>query len=257
VVDDVDFAISHIVRGEDHVTNTAVQIEIFEALGAAVPGFAHFPLLVGAGGEALSKRIGSLSLQEIRTDGIEPLALACYLAKTGTSDSIELRPSLDALVQEFDFAKIGRAPAHFDPAELNSLNAKLLHSLPYTGVRARLGALGIPADEAFWEAVKTNLTHLSDAKDLWALVAGPVMPVTEDASLVAKAADLLPPEPWDESTWSAWTKAVSEATGAKGRALFHPLRLALTGRDSGPEMKKLLPLIGRSRALARLKGEMA
>lgn len=252
VVDDVDFAITHIVRGEDHVTNTAVQIEIFEALGAAVPVFAHFPLLVGVGGEALSKRIGSLSLQEIRSDGIEPLALASYLAKTGTSDAIELRPSLEALVQEFDFAKVGRAPAHFDPAELQGLNAKLLHALPYTEVHQRLAALGIPASEAFWDAVKPNLTHLSDAKDLWTLVAGPVAPIIEDATLVAKAAELLPPEPWDESTWSVWTKAVSAAAGAKGRALFHPLRLALTGRESGPEMKKLLPLIGRKQTVTRL-----
>ncbi|HEX3651776.1 MAG TPA: glutamate--tRNA ligase [Rhizomicrobium sp.] len=257
VADDVDFNITHVIRGEDHVTNTAVQIEIFEALGAAVPVFAHFPLLVGAGGEALSKRIGSLSLQEIRAERIEPLALACYLAKTGTSDAIELRPSLDALVQEFDFAKIGRAPAHFDPAELKGLNAKLLHSLPYTDVHERLTELGIPASETFWEAVKANIIHLSDAKDLWSLVAGPITPVIEDAALVTKAAELLPLEPWDESTWSAWAKAVSNSTGAKGRALFHPLRLALTGRDSGPEMKKLLPLIGRARALARLKGEPA
>jgi glutamyl-tRNA synthetase len=248
VADDLDYAITHIVRGEDHVTNTAVQIEIFEALGAAMPTFAHFPLLVGAGGEALSKRIGSLSLQEIRADGIEPLALASYLAKTGTSDPIELRPSLDALAQEFDFAKIGRAPAHFDPAELKGLNAKLLHSLPVAEVRERLAALGIPATEAFWEAVKPNVIHLSDAKDLWTLVAGPVTPQIEDAALLAKAASLLPAEPWDESTWSAWTKAVSDSTGAKGRALFHPLRLALTGRESGPEMKKLLPLVGRARA---------
>jgi glutamyl-tRNA synthetase len=257
VADDVDYAITHIVRGEDHVTNTAVQIEIFEALGAAVPVFAHFPLLVGAGGEALSKRIGSLSLQEIRADSIEPLALASYLAKTGTSDAIELRPSLDVLAQEFDFAKIGRAPAHFDPAELKGLNAKLLHSLAFAEVRERLAALGIPATEAFWEAVKANVVHLSDAKDLWTLVAGPITPQIEDTALLAKAADLLPPEPWDDSTWSAWTKAVSDSTGAKGRALFHPLRLALTGRESGPEMKKLLPLIGRARALARLSGETA
>jgi glutamyl-tRNA synthetase len=257
VVDDVDFNITHVIRGEDHVTNTAVQIEIFEALGAAVPAFAHFPLLVGAGGEALSKRIGSLSLQEIRAEGIEPLALASYLAKTGTSDAIELRPSLQALVHEFDFAKIGRAPAHFDPAELKGLNARLLHSLPYTEVRERLEALGIPASEAFWEAVKANVIHLSDAKDLWTLVAGPVTPVIEDASLAVKAAELLRPEPWDDSTWSAWTKAVSDATGTKGKGLFHPLRLALTGRESGPEMKKLLPLIGRTRALARLNGRSA
>ncbi|HEX3672975.1 MAG TPA: glutamate--tRNA ligase [Rhizomicrobium sp.] len=255
VVDDIDFAVTHIVRGEDHVTNTAAQIEIFEALGATVPAFAHFPLLVGAGGEALSKRIGSLSLREIRESGIEPLALASYLAKTGTSDPIELKPSLDVLASEFDFGKIGRAPAHFDPVELDGLNAKLLHGLPFDAVANHLIALGIPAGAAFWEAVKANVSKLSDAAGLWTLVDGPVTPVIEDAAFAAKAAALLPPEPWDEATWSAWTKAVAEATGLKGRALFHPLRLALTGREHGPELKKLLPLIGRAQALARLEGE--
>jgi len=257
VADDVDFAVTHIVRGEDHVTNTAAQIEIFEALGARVPEFAHFPLLIGAGGEALSKRIGSLSLREVREGGIEPLALASYLAKTGTSDPIELRASLDALAGEFDFARIGRAPAHFDPRELEGLNAKLLHGLSYDDVAARLAALGVPGGAAFWDAVKPNLTRLSDARDLSALVTGPVKPVIEDAAFVASAAEHLPPEPWDENIWGAWTKAVSTATGAKGRALFHPLRLALTGREHGPELKKLLPLIGRDRALARLRGEVA
>jgi glutamyl-tRNA synthetase len=253
VADDVDFAVSHIVRGEDHVTNTAAQIEIFEALGAPMPEFAHFPLLIGAGGEALSKRIGSLSLRELRESGIEPLALASYLAKTGTSDAIELRPSLEALAAEFDFARIGRAPAHFDPRELEGLNAKLLHGLAYDAVAARLAAMGVPGGAAFWEAVKPNLTRLSDAKDLASLVTGPVQPVIEDADFVASAAELLPPEPWDENSWGEWTKAVGAATGAKGRALFHPLRLALTGREHGPELKKLLPLIGRAGALARLK----
>lgn len=255
VADDVDFAVTHIVRGEDHVTNTAAQIEIFEALGARVPEFAHFPLLVGAGGEALSKRIGSLSLREVREDGIEPLALASYLAKTGTSDAIELRPSLDVLASEFDFARIGRAPAHFDPRELEGLNARLLHGLAYDAVAPRLAAMGIPGGAAFWDAVKPNLVRLSDAKDLSTLVTGPVQPAIEDAGLAAAAARLLPPEPWDENTWSAWTKEVGAATGAKGRALFHPLRLALTGREQGPELKKLLPLIGRDKALARLKGD--
>jgi glutamyl-tRNA synthetase len=257
VMDDIDFAVSHIVRGEDHVTNTAAQIEIFEALGATVPAFAHFPLLVGAGGEALSKRLGSISLRSLREDGVEPLALACYLAKTGTSDPIELKPSLDMLAAEFDFAKIGRAPAHFDPVELANLNGRLLHGMPFEAASARLSALGIPASAAFWEAVKTNVSKLADAADLWTLVAGPVTPVIEDAAFAAKAATLLPPEPWDETTWGAWTKAVSDATGLKGRALFHPLRLALTGREHGPELKKLLPLIERARASARLKGETA
>jgi glutamyl-tRNA synthetase len=256
VVDDIDFKITHIIRGEDHVTNTAAQIEIFEALGAAPPHFAHFPLLVGAGGEALSKRIGSLSLREIRDGGIEPLALASYLAKTGTSDPIALGASLDALVQDFDFAKIGRAPAHFDPKELDGLNAKLLHALPYDAVKDRLSLLGVES-EALWDAIKANVTHLADAGGLAALVTGAVTPAIENAAFAAKAAELLPPEPWDENTWGQWTKAVSAATGAKGRDLFHPLRLALTARESGPEMKKLLPLMGRAKTLARLKGETA
>lgn len=257
VVDDIDFAITHIVRGEDHVTNTAAQIEIFAGLGAPVPQFAHFPLLVGSGGEALSKRIGSLSLRSLREDGIEPLALASYLARTGTSDAIALAPDLETLAADFDFAKIGRAPAHFDPAELSNLNTKLLHGLPYAAVAERLSALGIAGGEAFWEASKSNLARLSDAADLWTLVAGPVVPAIEDASLAEAAAHLLPQEPFGEETWGSWTAAVSAATGRKGRALFHPLRLALTGREHGPELRKLLPLIGRAKALARLKGETA
>jgi glutamyl-tRNA synthetase len=258
VVDDVDFAVSHVIRGEDHVTNTAVQIEIFDALSARVPDFAHFPLLVGAGGEALSKRLGSLSLGSLREEeGIEPLALACYLAKTGTADPVELRCSLDVLAEEFSFAKIGRAPAHFDPAELVHLNAKLLHALPYEAVAQRLAEMDIEGGAAFWDAVKPNLTRMSDLPDLWAMVRGPVTPVTENAGLLAKAAELLPQEPWDEQLWPVWTRAIAEATGTKGRALFHPLRLALTGRENGPELKKLLPLIGRAKALVRLNGETA
>jgi len=256
VVDDIDFAVTHIVRGEDHVTNTAVQIELFEALGAAAPAFAHHPLLVGAGGEALSKRLGSLSLKLLREDGIEPLAAVAYLAKTGTSDAIAPHASMDELMAGFAFDKIGRAPAHFDPAELSNLNAKLLHALPYEAVAARLAAAGV-GGAPFWEAVKPNLARFADVRELWTLVEGPVAPVIEDAELAAMAAHLLPVEPWDEGTWAAWTGAVAAATGLKGRALYHPLRLALTGREHGPELKKLLPLIGRAKALARLKGETA
>ncbi|HWY63527.1 MAG TPA: glutamate--tRNA ligase [Rhizomicrobium sp.] len=253
VADDIDYAISHVVRGEDHVTNTAAQIEIFEALDAAVPAFAHFPLLVGAGGEALSKRLGSLSLESLREDGMEPVAVAAYLAKIGTSDAIEPRLSLDELAMEFDFAKIGRAPAHFDPAELAALNARTLHQMPYD--LHRLGPMGV--SETLWNAIRPNLSKLSDARDLALLVTGPVTPVLEDSDLAAKAAALLPPEPWDEGTWPAWTGAISAQTGIKGRGLFHPLRLALTGRGDGPELKKLLPLIGRARTLARLEGNTA
>jgi glutamyl-tRNA synthetase len=257
VADDIDFAISHIIRGEDHVTNTAVQIEIFEALGASAPAFAHHPLLIGAGGEALSKRLGSLSLKLLSEDGIEPLAAACYLAKTGTSDAIAPHASLDELVAGFAMEKIGRAPAHFDPAELGNLNAKLLHLLPFETIAPRLAKLAIPGNAAFWDAVKPNLSRFDDVSGLWTMVAGPIAPVIEEPDFAAKAADLLPPEPWDETTWSAWTGAVAATAGRKGRALYHPLRLALTGSEHGPELKKLLPLIGRTKAFARLKGESA
>jgi len=252
VADDIDMAISHVVRGEDHVTNTAAQIEIFQALGGPVPKFAHFPLLVGASGEALSKRLGSLSLEQLRTEGTEPQAVASYLAKIGTSDTVEPRLTLGELASEFDFAKIGRAPAHFVPDELAALNAKLLHITPYSAV-----AQHVPQGETFWDAIKSNLSKLSDVGEMARLVSGPVIPVMEDAGLAAKAAGLLPPEPWDEATWGLWTKAVSAETGAKGRGLFHPLRLALTGLEHGPELKKLLPLIGRERSLARLEGKTA
>ena len=252
VADDIDMVISHVVRGEDHVTNTAAQIEIFEALGGPVPKFAHFPLLVGASGEALSKRLGSLSLEQLRGDGVEPMAVASYLAKIGTSDPVEPRLTLGELATEFDFAKIGRAPAHFVPDELTALNARLLHITPYSAVAGH-----VPQGEAFWDAIKPNLTKLSDVAEMARLVSGPVTPVIEDAGLAAKAAALLPSEPWDENTWGVWTKAVSAETGAKGRGLFHPLRLALTAQEHGPELKKLLPLIGRERSLARLEGKTA
>ncbi|HUO89076.1 MAG TPA: glutamate--tRNA ligase [Rhizomicrobium sp.] len=257
VVDDIDFGITHVIRGEDHVTNTAPQIELFQALGAQPPAFAHYALFIAPTGEKLSKRLGSLSLRALREAGIEPLTLASYLAKIGTSDPIEPRASLDQLAQEFDFAKFGRAPAKFDPAELEVLNGKLLHMLPYETVAAELAALGVHGGAPFWEAVRPNLVTLADARVWQAVIDGPVTPIIENKDLLTSAAERLPPEPWDETTWNTLTRAVSEATGAKGRALFHPLRLALTGRGDGPELKTLLPLIGRARAIARLRGEIS
>ena len=256
VVDDIDMGISHIVRGEDHVTNTAAQIEIFEALGATPPEFAHHPLLVGAGGERLSKRLGSLSLAQMREDGMEPMAVVTYLAKIGTSDAVEPRASMEALTAEFDFDKIGRAPARFDTAELGVLNGKLLHALPYEAVRGKLADAGADLGAAFWDAVRPNLARVADAADWKFLVTGPLTPLREDPDFLAKAAALLP-DPIGPESWGLWTKAVAAATGTKGRALFHPLRLALTARENGPELAKLLPLIGRERALARLLGETA
>ncbi|MEY4879727.1 MAG: hypothetical protein RJB62_1196 [Pseudomonadota bacterium] len=256
VVDDADLGVTHIIRGEDHVTNSAAQIEIFEALGVTPPRMAHHPLLVGASGEALSKRLGSLSLRTMRENGIEPMALSAYLAKIGTSDPIEPRASLNDLAGEFDFSKIGRAPARFDEAELAALNAKHLHAVPYEEVRDRLAVLGCDLGPAFWLAVRPNLGRLSDAASFRVLVEGPVVPTREDPEMLEKAADLLP-DTLDGESWGIWTKAITAATGRKGKALFHPLRLALTGREHGPELAKLLPLIGPARARARLMGETA
>jgi len=257
VIDDIDFAITHIVRGEDHVTNTGVQLALFEAAGGTPPAFGHHSLLVGADGQALSKRLGALSVQSFRDAGLEPMAVLCHAALVGTSDAIEPLASRDALAEKLDFSKISTAPGRFDVAELKTLNGKLLHMLDYADVAERLRALGVAGGEDFWHAVRGNLEVLGDAQLWWQVVAGDIEPVIEDSKMTIAAAAVLPPEPWGETTWSDWTAAVKARTGAKGRGLFHPLRLALTGRDSGPELKALLPMIGRDRALARLEGQRA
>lgn len=254
VADDADVKISHIIRGEDHVTNTVVQIQIFEALGARVPQFAHHNLLTGAQGEALSKRLGSLSIKGLREDGLEPLAVMAHASLIGTSEALQPQESLEALAKLFEFSKISRAPARFDPDELKSLNAKLLHGLPFAAIAERLEARGIHGGEPFWLAVRANLEVFSDVDQWWNVVRGPLQPVIEDKSFTAEALSHLPPEPWDAGTWSLWTDALKRATGTKGRALFHPLRLALTGLERGPELKELLPLIGRDKVASRLSG---
>jgi glutamyl-tRNA synthetase len=257
VVDDIDFKITHIVRGEDHVTNSGVQIEIFEALGGDVPAFGHFPLLVGADGAALSKRIGSLGVGELGVEGYEPMALLSHLAKIGTSDPVEARLTLDALAEEFAFEKIGRAPARFDLEELKRVNAAVVHQLEYAAVKDRLVTLDADKGEAFWLAVRANLTLLPDVKEYAQIVDGPITPVIADASFAATAAELLPKGVYDATSWQAFTNAVKEKTGAKGKALFMPLRQALTGMDHGPEMAALFPLIGEERARKRLLGQAA
>lgn len=258
VVDDIELGITHVIRGEDHVTNTAAQIQIFQALGAEPPTFGHLTLLTDAGGQGLSKRTGSQSLRDWRAEGIEPMALNSLLAKLGTSDPIQIRHTMEQLIDEFDMAKFARATPKFDAAELLHLNARLLHDMPFAEVQARLERMELPGiDAAFWEAVRPNLSRLSDVHDWWQICRGPVTPVIEDRDFSRAAAELLPPEPWNGDTWSLFTNAVKAATGRKGRDLFHPLRLAITGRENGPELKMLLPLIGRARVQARLRGDAA
>ena len=257
-IDDIDHAITHVIRGEDHVTNAAVQIEIMRAIvgirgAGAVPEFAHHSLLIGADGQGLSKRLGSLAIGEMRGAGLEPSSIRNLLARLGTSEPVEPAPDPHALVAAFDFAKIGRAPARFDEAELLALNAKILHAEPYAALGERLAALGV--SERLWEAVKGNVVKLADAGEWKSVIEGPIEPVIEDEALCTAAAALIPDDPLTDQSWSAFVEAVKTATGAKGKALFHPLRLALTGRENGPEMATIFPLIGAGRARGRLRGE--
>ncbi|MGE5537820.1 MAG: glutamate--tRNA ligase [Gemmatimonas sp.] len=257
-VDDAELGVSHVIRGDDHLTNTAAQIEIIEALGHSAPTFAHLPLLLAADGGPLSKREGAASLSELRERGIEPMAIDSMLATLGRSGAVHVAGSLAELARGFDLGTFGKASPRLDERELDALNARVLHAMPFAEAQPRLARIGLgDADERFWLAVRGNIERIADAKTWWDVVEGPIPATIEDPDLCAVARDLLPPEPWTEATWPAWTGAVRERTGRSGKALFHPLRLALTGREHGPEMKNLLPLIGRERALKRLSGATA
>ena len=250
VIDDIDLAITHVVRGEDHVSNTALQTQMFEALGATVPTFAHAALLTGAEGK-LSKRLGSLGAEHFRSEGIEPQAIVSLLARIGTSDPVEPFADPAPLIAAFDFSRFGRAPARFDEGELAQLNARIVHQLDYDAVAGRLPA-GI--DRAGWEAIRPNLSTVADAADWWHVVEGPVAAAVdpEDRDFLAAAHRIAGAIDWSGHPWHALTAALKDATGRTGKPLFLPLRRALTGRDHGPDMAALLPLIGRERALTRL-----
>jgi glutamyl-tRNA synthetase len=259
VVDDIDFGVTHVIRGEDHVTNTAVQIQIFEALAGAAPSFGHHNLLTDAGGAGLSKRTGALSIGGLRTKGIESLAVAALAVLVGSAEAVRPVASLDELGTLVDLSQLSHGAARFDEAELEALSARTLHRAPYAAVADRLAALGVagPNAEALWLAVRGNLSRLEDVA-IWRQVAeGEVAPIVEDPDYLSLAASCAPEGPWDQSTWGTWTARLKQATGRKGRTLFHPLRLALTGQEAGPELAVLLPLIGRSKALARLSAPSA
>lgn len=255
VIDDIDLGITHVIRGEDHVTNTAVQIALFQALGGPVPSFGHHNLLVLADGSAMSKRTGTLSLRSLRAEGYEPMAVASLAVLVGTSEAVEAVASLDDLAGRVDLAHISRAPARFDPSDIAGINAELVHAMDYEAARPRLDTLDADLGPAFWEAIRANLTVVADAEAWRDVVRGPLAKPAgdaQDAAFLAAARDLLPPEPWDAASFRAWIQAVSAATGKRGKALFHPLRVAMTGREDGPELAKLMPLIGFEEMSARL-----
>ena len=256
VVDDIDHGITHIIRGEDHVTNSAAQIQLFEALGATAPAMGHVALLAGTDGEGLSKRLGSLSIGQLRDEGMEAAALASLLARIGTADPVVPLAEMRDIVDGFDLSRFGRATAKFDPAELSQVNARIVQQLGFDDVAERLAGLGVAGGEEFWMAVRDNLSTVTEAAEWWQVCTAPTTPVIEAAAVTDAAADLLPDEVGAD-IWQGWTKAVAAETGVKGRGLFMPLRLALTGRQRGPEIAPLLAFIGRDRILARLRGETA
>ncbi len=257
VVDDIELGISHVIRGDDHVTNTGAQIALFRALGTEPPAFGHHNLLTTVSGEGLSKRTGALSIMSLAEDGIEPMAVASLAVLIGTSESVAAIATMDELAALFDPAATSKSSAKFDPAELLALNRTLIHAMAYPFVQDRLAALGISGDKAepFWNAVRGNLDRLSDAAQWWRIIEDGLQDkpqfAEEDKVFLEAAFEMLPPEPWDRETWKLWTGALKEKTGRKGRALFMPLRLALTGREQGPELADLLPLLGREGTLAR------
>ena len=253
-IDDIELRVTCVIRGEDHVANTAVQIQMFQALGSAPPAFAHLPLLTDIAGKGLSKRLGSMTVRSLREDGIEPLALTSYLARLGTGDPPHPAASLEELGRHFEISRYGRATPKFDETQLARVNAQVLHAASWQTIQPRLAVLGLThANEAFWNAVRDNLQRLGDVRDWYEVCFGNITVGAIDVALADQAAASLPSEPWDGATWQDWTQAIKEATGRKGRDLFLPLRLALTGRQHGPELRELLPLIGRSVVQQRLR----
>jgi len=256
VIDDIEMGVTHVVRGEDHVSNTATQLQMFTALGAEPPAFAHEALLTGSEGK-LSKRLGSLGISTFRDSGIEAISLIALLARIGTSDPVIAVTDAAPLIESFDFAHFGRAPARFDEQELALLNQKIVHQLDFAEVKPRL-----PADmnEAAWLAIRPNIETVSQAADWWHVVTGPVEGVpamAEDRDFLARALALVESRSFDDGIWQSLTETLKTESGRKGKALFLPLRRALTGRDHGPDMKQLLPLIGREQAMERLRAAIA
>ncbi len=251
VIDDADMGVTHVLRGEDHVSNTATQIQMFMALGAPLPSFAHEALLTGSEGK-LSKRLGSLGVAHFREVGMEPMAIASLLARLGSSQPIEPFADMVPLIDSFDFAHFGRAPARFDEGELATLNQKIVHQMPYDAVADRLPQ---GMDAAGWDAIRPNVETVAQAADWWSIVTGPIdapQVESEDRDFLLSAHRILTDTPFDADIWRTLTGALKEETGRKGKTLFLPLRRALTGLDHGPDMGALLPLIGREQALARL-----
>jgi glutamyl-tRNA synthetase len=256
VVDDIDFDITHILRGEDHMTNSAAQIQLFEALGSAAPNLGHLSLLTDISGAGLSKRLGSLSLKDLRNEGIHPMAISSLLSKVGTSDPVEIKKEIKTIILDFDINKFGKSKSKFDKNELSILNSKIYQLTDFEEINEDLNKLNISITKEFWNLIRGNIALLKNVKDWWDICFGTIHSIIENKDFLDTALEVLPIDQFNEKTWSTWTKKLSQVTGKKGKELYMPLRLCLTGQNKGPEMADLILMMGRDKIIKRLSNQV-
>ena len=255
VVDDIDFEITHILRGEDHMTNSAAQIQLFEALGSKAPELGHLSLLTDISGSGLSKRLGSLSLQDLKSEGFQPMAISSLLSKVGTSDPVEIKKDIQKIIIDFDINKFGRSKPKFDKNELSNLNSKIFQLMDYEELSEDLNKINSDMTIELWNLIKGNINTLKDVNEWFNVCYGKIIPIIENKTLIDLALNLIPKTDFDENTWTIWTKALSKESGKKGKDLFMPMRLCLTGQNKGPEMAELIRIMGRDRVISRLSNK--
>ena len=256
VVDDIDFDITHILRGEDHMTNSAAQIQLFEALGSAAPNLGHLSLLTDISGAGLSKRLGSLSLKDLRNEGIHPMAISSLLSKVGTSDPVEIKKEIETIILYFDINKFGKSKSKFDKNELSLLNSKIYQLIDFEEIDEDLKKMNISITKEFWNLIRGNIALLKNVKDWWDICFGTIHSITENQDFLDTALEVLPKDQFNEKTWSTWTQKLSQKTGKKGKELYMPLRLCLTGQNKGPEMADLILMMGRDKVIKRLSNQV-
>ena len=256
VVDDIDFDITHILRGEDHMTNSAAQIQLFEALGSAAPNLGHLSLLTDISGAGLSKRLGSLSLKDLRNEGIHPMAISSLLSKVGTSDPVEIKKEIETIILYFDINKFGKSKSKFDKNELSILNSKIYQLIDFEEINEDLKKMNISITKEFWNLIRGNIALLKNVKDWWDICFGIIDSIIENQDFLDSALEALPKDQFNEKTWSTWTQKLSQKTGKKGKELYMPLRLCLTGQNKGPEMADLILMMGRDKVIKRLSNQV-
>ena len=255
VVDDIDFEVTDILRGEDHMTNSAAQIQLFEALGSLAPRLGHLSLLTDISGSGLSKRLGSLSLRDLKKEGFQPLAIASLLSRIGTSDPTDISTELNEIIINFDINKFGKSKPKFDKVELSALNSKFFQLIDFENIFDDLKKININITKEFWYLIRGNINTLNDVNFWWDIVYGNIKTIKDSEEFTNLAIKTLPKKDFDKNTWSTWTSLIMKESGRKGKDLFKPLRLCLTGQSNGPEMASLVFIMGRDKVIERLSNK--